>query len=336
MTWPSTEKESPDSLAGEIGADGIEALPGRVQRYGKAKAKALDIAEYMRAAGGAQGKLGDRVAGCGEWLVFRHYFTADQVRLHAASFCMKPLLCPLCAIRRGAKALEAYAARTEAIRASRPLLRAFLVTLTVRDGDDLGERHGHLRRGLSELFKRRHRGRGGWASAVAAAVWSYESKRGSRSGLWHPHAHMIVLAESLTVEGAGNPGPLSAEWEAITGDSFMVDVRPMAEGQELGGFLEVFKYALKFSDMEPADVVHAWSVLGGRRLIGSAGLYRGVVVPESMTDEPLDELPYVELFFRWLGAGYGLARRSDRVPASPRAQPSAFARIMTSRGYGAA
>ena len=44
----SPEKENPDSVAAEIGVqDGIEALPKRVDRYGKAKRSALDTAEYM-------------------------------------------------------------------------------------------------------------------------------------------------------------------------------------------------------------------------------------------------------------------------------------------------
>jgi hypothetical protein len=331
MTWPHTEKESPDPLGGEVGADGIEALPQRVQRYGEAKRKALDVAEYMRGLGAEQRRTAALVEGCGEWLLFRHYFTADRVRLHGASFCRKALLCPLCAIRRGAKALEAYMARYEAVRASRPDLSPFLITLTVKDGADLAERFRHLRGALRELRKRHHRGRGAWWDCIEAGVWSYETKRGQGSGLWHPHVHMVALAQAMP-----DAARLAAEWQEITGDSHVVDVRPMSEAQALGGFLEVFKYALKFSDMEPADVVQAWAVLAGRRLIGSSGLFRGVEVPEALTDAPLDALPYVQFFFRYLAGGYTLTGRSGRLPASPRAQPSAFARIMTSRGYGAA
>jgi hypothetical protein len=37
MGPPELEKESPESWSEEFGADGIEALPRRVDRYGKAK-----------------------------------------------------------------------------------------------------------------------------------------------------------------------------------------------------------------------------------------------------------------------------------------------------------
>lgn len=48
----------------------------------------------------------------------------DTVRLHAAQFCKIHMLCPMCAIRRGAKALAAYLQRFEAIKLQRPELRA--------------------------------------------------------------------------------------------------------------------------------------------------------------------------------------------------------------------
>ena len=71
--------------------------------------------------------------------------------------------------------------------------------------------------------------------------------------------------------------------------------------------MEVFKYALKFSDQPPADTVHAFQLLKGRRLMDCAGAFRGVEVPESLTDETLEGLPFVELFYRYLGAGYSLS-----------------------------
>jgi len=298
------QKESPESVAAEFGAEGIEALPRRVERYGKAKSRALDVADFMRAQGGELAKIGERVEDCGEYLLFHHYFTVDRVRLHAASFCKKHLLCPLCAIRRGAKGLKAYLDRWEVIRAEKPALKPFLVTLTVKDGPDLEERFKHLHRAQRELWKRKQRKRGCSLDGVQGAVWSYEVKRGSGSGLWHPHLHMIALAEVQP-----DQDKLRREWHQITGDSFMCDVRPIT-GDPVEGFMEVFKYAVKFSDQEPADTVHAFQVLKGRRLLEPSGVFRGVQVPEELTDEPLEGLPFVELFYRYVhGAGYSLAKK---------------------------
>lgn len=296
------EKENPDSVAAEIGVQGIEALPRRVDRYGKAKIGALEVAQYMAARPGLQ-RTAERVKGCGDYLVFRHYPTVDQVRLHGARLCMKHLLCPLCAIRRGAKALKAYLDRWECIREEKTLLRAFLVTLTVKDGPDLAERFKHLHKGQRELWMRKHRGRGSPLDGVQGAVWSYEVKRGAGSGQWHPHLHMIALAEHEP-----DQAELAAEWQNITGDSFIVDVRPIEQADPASGFIEVFKYAVKFSDQQPADTVHAYETLMGKRLIGSAGCFRGVDVPEDLKDEvgDLDGLPYITLFYRFLGGKYAL------------------------------
>lgn len=302
MNRPLDQREGPDSMAVEIGADGIESLPNRVFRYGEAKRRALDVAEYIGQSERWLARERLRLAGCGEFLAFRHYYTVDLVRLHAANFCRMHLLCPLCAIRRGAKALKAYLDRWEVIRASRPLLRPFLVTLTVKDGADLRERMKHLRDGQRELWKRKQRGRGSVLESVEGAVWSYEVKRGRGSGLWHPHLHMIALSQSQPDQAL-----LRAEWQEITGDSFVVDVRPITDGDQVSGFLEVFKYAVKFSDMEPCDTVNAFKVLRSKRLIGSAGCFRGVQVPEQLTDEPLEDLPFVTLFFAYVG-GKGYSR----------------------------
>lgn len=303
------EKENADSLAGEVGIQGIEALPSRVDRYGKAKKQALEVAEYMGGVDGLQ-RMSDRVGRCGDYLVFRHYFTVDQVRLHGAQLCMKHLLCPLCAVRRGAKALKAYLDRWEIIALGSPQLRPFLVTLTVKDGDDLAERFAHLQKAQRELWKRKQRRRGSALDGVAGAVWSYEVKRGSNSGLWHPHLHMIALAEHSPCQG-----DLAAEWKNITGDSFIVDVRPIDQADPVAGFMEVFKYAVKFSDQPAEDTVHAWRTLAGKRLLASAGLFRGVEVPEDLLDDPegLDDLPFVTLFYRYLRGGYTL-REGHHLP----------------------
>jgi hypothetical protein len=158
------------------------------------------------------------------------------------------------------------------------------------------------------LWKRKKRDRGSVLDGVAGAVWSYEVKRGQGSGVWHPHLHMIALAESMP-----DQQQLADEWHNITGDSFIVDVRPISQEDPASGFIEVFKYAVKFSEQEPADTVHAWVTLASKRLIGSAGLFRGVEVPESLLDDSagLEDLPFITMFYRYLrGAGYSLKARS--------------------------
>lgn len=309
MSPVSPQRENPAELALDGVSEGIDALPGRLNRYGKAKKGAIDVADYIGTIPEHQA-IARRVQTCGDYLVFRHYFTVDQVKLHGAQLCMAHLLCPLCAIRRGSKALKAYLDRWEVIRAEKTALKPFLVTLTVKDGPDLQERFNHLHKAQRELWKRRARIYPTALDGVAGAVWSYEIKRGKGSGLWHPHLHMIALAENQP-----DQQQLAAEWHNITGDSFIVDVRPISQEDPADGFMEVFKYAVKFSDQPPADTLHAFETLRGKRLLASSGAFRGVVVPEELLDDDadLDELPFVTLFYRYLrGRGYSVGAR-ERV-----------------------
>jgi hypothetical protein len=122
MASPDLEKESPESWSEEFGADGIETLPRRVDRYGKAKSHCARCSAVYRRARRRSETLHQRLTTCGDYLLFRHYFTIDAVRLHAASFCMKHLLCSLCAPSDGgAKAMKAYLDRWEVIRAENGL-----------------------------------------------------------------------------------------------------------------------------------------------------------------------------------------------------------------------
>ncbi len=296
------KRENPEQVELDGVSEGIEALPGRLNRYGKAKKIALDVADYMDTLPEHKA-IARRVQTCGDYLVFRHYFTVDQVKLHGAQLCMAHLLCPLCAIRRGSKALKAYLDRWEVIRAEKTALRPFLVTLTVKDGPDLEERFKHLFKAQKELWHRKRRGRGSVLDGVAGAVWSYEIKRGKGSGLWHPHLHMIALAEHQP-----DQQQLAAEWHNITGDSFIVDVRPIGQENPAEGFMEVFKYAVKFSDQPPADTLKAWLTLKGKRLLASAGCFRGVPEPEDLMDDEtaLADLPFATLFYRFMQGRYAL------------------------------
>ena len=311
-------KERSPELLEQVEASGIESLPSRVNRYGLAKTRALDVAKYIGEQG--ESKLAHRVTTCGNYLLFRHYFTVDQVRLHAAQLCCKHLLCSLCAIRRGSKAMQAYLPRYEAVRAANARLRPFLVTLTVKDGDNLWERFRHLQASQRELWMRVHRRRGRTAfEGIEAAVWSYEVKRGKGSGQWHPHLHMVAMCVEPPDQQA-----LRDEWQDLTGDSWSCDVRPIDELDPASGFLEVFKYALKFSDMSPADTFHAFQTLKGKRLVGSAGLFRGIEIPDALVDTPLDDLPYVDLFYRYVGCGYSLARNPGGVPFAMQTPATAY------------
>ena len=313
------EKKNPlaaDILAEEADqrAGGIAALPTRVGRYSEAHRRALAMADYALTIG--EKATASKLTFCGDYLLFRHFYTVDDVRLHAANFCRKHLLCPLCAIRRASKYMQAYMQRLELVLAQHPGLKAFLVTVTVKDGEDLQERFQHLRAAMRRMTQARRdhlkaplKNRHVEAAKALGGVHSIEAKRGKGSGLWHPHAHAVWLCYE-----APDASKLAQEWHGWTGDSYIVDVRPFHDQNDVaGGFAEVFKYALKFSDLPLDDNWQAFLELSNRRLVDSFGLLRGVEVPEELTDEPLEGLPYIDYLFRWFSSGYSLSSPSDAL-----------------------
>lgn len=300
---------APLGLQPSEASDEAASLPNRVDRYGRAKDRAERMVAYLRSIGQQPlsqhllmvqpGSRHDpdyqrlKLEGCGNWLKFRSYFTVGKVRLTAASFCKEHLICPLCAIRRGGKALQKYQERFSILTAARPDLKPFLVTLTVRNGPDLAERYDHLSESFKRLLSRRTERRTvSVLRDVSGGVGSVEFTNNGKG--WHPHIHLLVLAVECPSQVQ-----LRAEWEQITRDSFMCDVRPISD--PVGGFCEVFKYAVKFSELEPADNWHAFRILAGRRLLTSFGCFRGVDVPECLLDgtDDLDALPYVEILYRY-------------------------------------
>ena len=78
-------------------------------------------------------------------------------------------------------------------------------------------------------------------------------------------------------------------------------IRPIKEKEGegvIGGFMEVFKYAVKFSSMNSIDVIDCWRLLQGQRMLSSFGLFYGVQVPEGLADEQLSG-EYIEMLYRY-------------------------------------
>lgn len=311
--------QEPESLAAEVqgGSDEIGRLPSRLDRYAIAKRRALVNLAYLRAYQGPQdfALLRASIQHCGSYLAFRNYYTINQVRLAAANFCRAHLLCPFCAVRRGAKALKAYLKRYEAVMRANPHLRLYLVTLTVKNGPDLTERHDHLRTAVKSILARRRnalssgRAQTEWAK-VRGIVGSYEVTNKGKG--WHPHVHMLVLVDERLDAQA-----MKDEWLRITGDSHVLRIdTPRHPDDPARDFLEVFKYAVKFSDLSPAQNFEAFLQLRGKRLLFSVGLFRNVEIPEDLTDDlPPEDVPYIEMLYQYLEGAYHLEKTREYTPS---------------------
>lgn len=289
------------TLAGEEGGkSNFLGLPGRLTRYGALHSRAFDMADYIESLPESKENARKRQAlvVCGDYLHFRDYYQVDEVRLYRADFCKMHLLCPLCALRRGAKFVQAYMEKVSLVLETAPELQAYLVTMTVKDGPDLRERYHHLKNAHSKMVNKRRMAAASRRESIEMSkalggVCSYEFKRGKGSGQWHPHIHAVWLCLE-----APDPAKLAREWQEITGDSYIVDVTPFHD-DPVSGFLEVGRYALKFSDMDIPDNWEAAAILSRKRLIQPFGILKGVVVPENLLDDPIEGQPFVERLYSY-------------------------------------
>lgn len=266
----------------------------------------------------------NRLMGCGNFLLFKNYYTVGDVRLSKMQACQVHLLCPFCAAVRAAKASKRYQDRVEYLLKEKTSLKPIFITLTVKNGKDLAERKKHLQVAFRCLLDRRRdslKKKRGYVefSKIDGAVFSYEVTWNEKNQEWHPHLHMFALANAWI-----DRDRLIQEWQQVTGDSKIVDVRRVKKDPEYGygkAFAEVCKYALKFSDLSYGKTWDAFKALKGQRLSGSFGSLWGVQLPEGIEDEPLadDELPYLEMLYQFKkNAGYDLTltRMVDAKPVA--------------------
>lgn len=284
-------------------------LNNRITRYSKAKKHSLLMRDFLLSENSSLSiKVRASLSDCANYLHFRDYFTVKEVRLHTASFCKQHLVCPLCAIRRASKNVTAYLEKYNLIINENPYLKPFMITFTVLNGNDLLERFNHLKNSFRKLqnnmrlFLSNKNRAYTELSLVKGAVFAYEISDIGNG--WHPHLHMIGLCPRRPSWDA-----LVNEWKNITGDSFIVHVRELSEDVS-DGFIEVLKYALKFSELSPSQNWEAYKILRSKRLMGSFGLFRGVKIPESLLDEPLENLPYFDRFYRFINGHYKLTGES--------------------------
>lgn len=323
---PPERKNPPPVPAGE--GQKPSDFGKRLNRYGTAKGHTSSvIAAIGKERSLALGLRWTRITECGDWLKFRDYFTVGQIKLAGASFCMKHLVCSLCAIRRASKLMAGYLTRYQAIRKTSPEITAHLATLTVRNSHDLGEVLAHLLASLRLLNRRRNNPRQpSIMHSVEGGVYSVELTHDPLTG-WHPHVHAIWLSADPAMHEQAATYRLRTEWEQITGDSFMCDIRPIVQDLELPedidphakGFAEVFKYAMKPSELGADRLIEAYPHLAGKRLIGSFGLFRGVPEPIDLADDlaGLDGLPYVEFLAHFIAGGYRVQASTGEVLTAP-------------------
>ena len=249
-------------------------------------------------------KSATKLKGCGQFLIFKNFYTIGEVKLEKFYACGQHLLCPFCASLRAARSMTRYIQRIDHLMRENRKLKPVLLTLTVKNGESLEERYEHLKNSFKKLldryrdFKKKGRGFNQFCK-IDGAFYTTEYTYNHKTKEWHPHIHIFALISDWI-----DQEELSETWHEITNDSYIVDVRRVKKTKEHGyskAVAEVCKYALKFSDLSVENTWQAFLTLKGKRMTGSFGSLHGVKIPEKLTDDmPLEELPYIEMFYRFV------------------------------------
>jgi hypothetical protein len=127
-----------------------------------------------------------------------------------------------------------------------------------------------------------------WREHVTGGIAFVEIKWLPATRMWHPHLHLLVETKWLP------QAELSTNWHAVTGDSFIVDVRPIKSAEEATRY--VCKYASKPMESsvykDPAALTELALAVKGSRLYSKFGTWHGV---------ELEPDPAVEQ--RWISLG---------------------------------
>jgi len=120
-----------------------------------------------------------------------------------------------------------------------------------------------------------------WKKKITGGVWIIETKIGEKSGEWHCHIHCVAQGKFFP------QNLLSQLWHAITGDSKIVDIRPV--GAKRGAVSYITKYVTKAADTsivnDPERLRQAITAFNGRRLISTFGSWRGLELMEKPNDD---------------------------------------------------
>lgn len=142
------------------------------------------------------------------------------------------------------------------------------VTLTVRHSPE------PLRGQMESLYAafRRLRQRVWWRENVTGGAAFLEVTLSAGDGCWHPHLHVLVEGRWL------ERSRLSAEWRAVTGDSFVVDVRrPRSLDQTVSYVTKYVTKGLPTASLLDSDrLVELILAISGRRTILAFGTWRRI------------------------------------------------------------
>lgn len=171
-------------------------------------------------------------------------------------------LCPFCCRRRSRKLKSDYLPKVEAFTQTKRL-QPVLVTFTLKHREEkLSEALNRLNKSFKGLTRRKF-----WKDHFRGGLRVFENTIAD-DGNYHAHFHVLAFRSKFV-----DHKELKAEWKAVTGDSFVVNIKRIENVQD--GVKEVIKYITKPLDIRTGKFtsVHLkdFLELSGKRLVSTFG-----------------------------------------------------------------
>lgn len=224
---------------------------------------------YATVDGTFAGKFSSRLQQCRKFAWFMQSSLTNKLRV-MSSRC-KLRWCPIC---RDVSRLIVTTAVREWLEVQR---YPKMITLTLKHSDD------PLQLQIKRLYDsfRKLRRRAFFQNLITGGVWFFQLKYNKATEQWHPHIHCLVAGKFLP------QSRLKSLWLKITGDSYVVDIRPVKDVESCAS--EVARYATSPADITAVDLERALEIFYAtkhRRICGSWGSARSIV----LKPKPLEDL----------------------------------------------
>jgi len=163
-----------------------------------------------------------------------------------------------------------------------------MLTFTLKHSDD------PLNIQIDRLYDcfRKIRRRAFLSRRITGGVWFFQLKYNQTEQQWHPHIHCLVAGDFIPHT------TLKSLWHKITGDSYVVDVRPVRDLENAS--TEVARYATSPADLTAVDLELALEVhysTKNRRICGSWGTARQITLKPAKQEDQDEWFKVADFYF---------------------------------------
>ncbi|KKM85975.1 hypothetical protein LCGC14_1283650 [marine sediment metagenome] len=249
-------------------------LKPRIESY----KRALQI--YAEVDGSFGGKFSSRLQACRKFAWFVQSSVTNKLRV-MSSRC-KLRWCPIC--RDVSRMIVTSAVEGWLRKQKYPKM----ITLTLLHSDD------PLQLQIKRIYDcfRKLRRRAYFQRLVTGGVWFFQLKYNAGTEQWHPHVHCLVAGKFLP------HARLKALWHKITGDSHVVDIRPVKDHEACSN--EVARYATSPADITAVSLERSIEIFYAtrhRRICGSWGSAKSLALRPTPLEDTNEWSKVADFFF---------------------------------------